>query len=395
MCRQIVWGAHPAYLLIMVLVFLFLAAGITVSLSESMLRNIRSAATASARDDLRLTAFSAMEISLAALSEIKELDGKLHSPSQGWGDPISYSPVAWPANQNVTVTIADETGRIPLNPVDRERLQQFFDQLGIDYTTSEELIDAYLDWIDEDDLERLNGAEADYYERLSPPVTPPNQPIKSHDDFRYIKGYAEIFFNEDGSPNALFKQFKESTTFHHEYDVNINSASPAVLGMLEENSGLDRRALEDLQYGLDGIPGTEDDGWPASSDDITINSDAAVGYEAHVFRITVRVEQGGKQFQLSALVDDGSSSSSSSSDSSDSSSSEDDSTDSTNDRSLSATGGNSPSLSINTTGSNTESEADSTSTGTSSSTSDSEATVLYVNGDWRFLEFNENRPEDG
>ncbi|WP_309385473.1 general secretion pathway protein GspK [Cerasicoccus frondis] len=380
-----VLGQRPAFLLLMVLVFLFIASIVTVSLTESMLRNIRSSATASARDDLRLAAFSAMEISLATLSEIKELDGKLHSPSQGWGNPVGYSPVAWPNGVTVSVTITDETGKIPLNPPNRDRLEQLLDQLGVDFTQTQELIDAYLDWVDEDDLERLNGAEADYYERLTPARTPANQPITSHDAFRYIKGFDELFFSENGAPNALFKRFKDATSFYHEYDVNINTATESVLGMLEENSGLDRHSLEDLQYGLDQQAGTEDDGWSASSDDITINSDASVGYEAHVFRITVRVEQGGKEFQLSALVDDGGSQGSDNS-------SENSTNTNRNDRNISAqdSGNNSPSISVN---SDTVVEGDESESG--SSTSSSEPRIVYTNGDWRFLELNENRPEDG
>ncbi|WP_269539661.1 general secretion pathway protein GspK [Cerasicoccus fimbriatus] len=386
---------RQGFLLLVVLVFLFMAAALVVSLSESMLRNIRSTATASARDDLRITAFSAMEIALATLAEIKELDGKLHSPSQGWGNPMSYAPVQWPANTTVTVTITDETGKIPLNPPNRERIQQLLDSLGVDFSQGEELIDAYMDWIDEDDLERLNGAEEDYYRNMTPPRKPPNQPITSHDAFRYIKGFDELFFTESGAPNALFKRFKDSTSFYHEHEVNINTASDAILGMLEENAGLDRHALDDLKLGLDQKAGTEDDGWPASADDITINSDAPVGYEAHVFRITVQVEQGDKQFQLAALIDDEGGS------------------DSSNGGNNGGNGGgNNGDVAGEGNGQsgngllipgevnvepNPQSDDEESKTGDSggSSSQSVEHSVVYTNGQWRFLELNENRPEDG
>lgn len=306
---KVVRGRRPAFLLLLVLVFLFLTSLVVVSLLESSMRNLRAAATASARDDLRVTAFSAMEIALATLAEIRELDEKLYSPSQGWGNPISYAPMQWPEGMEVSVTIEDETGRMPLAPPDRDALNQLFDQLGIDFSKSEELIDTYLDWVDEDDLERLNGAEADYYERQTPKRTPPNAPITSFESFRYIKGFDELFFDENGAPNALFQRFKASTSFKHGHKLNVNTASPTLVSLLEETQGLDVRALEDTKYGLDGIPGTSDDGWSKGAGDEALFSggNSSVGYEAHVFRITVRVKQGEQQFQLSALIDDGSS----------------------------------------------------------------------------------------
>lgn len=300
---------RPAFLLLLVLAFLFLTSVVVVSVLESSMRNLRSAATASARDDLRVYAFSAMEVSLATLAEIRELDENLHSPAQGWGNPIDYAPVAWPEGVKVTVEIKDETGKLPLDSPDRDMLHQLLEQLGVDFSESEELIDAYLDWVDEDDLERLNGAEADYYERQTPKRTPPNAPITSYDAFRYIKGFDELFFDENGAPNSLFKRFKDSTSLKHGHSVNINTASTTLVEMYEETQGFDARSLKDLKDGLDGVPGTEDDGWStgsSSEDGFSTNENSGLGHEAHVFRITVRVSQGPKHFQLSALVDDGS-----------------------------------------------------------------------------------------
>ncbi|GHB97769.1 general secretion pathway protein GspK [Cerasicoccus arenae] len=374
------------FVLLLVLVFLFLTSVVVVSLLESMTRNIRSAATASARDDLRLVAFSAMEVTLATLAEIKELDEGLYSPSQDWGNPIGYAPVTWPAGLDVSVTVTDETGKLPLDPPDRDTLHQLLDQLGVEFMQAEELIDAYLDWVDQDDLERLNGAEVDYYERLEPPRTPPNAKITSFEDFRYIKGFDEVFLDENGSPNALFKQFKESTSLRHGHPVNINTASGAIVGMLKENSGLNDHALSDLKYGLDRTPGTDDDGMIRSSDDLSsvgLGSNDGFGYESHVYQITIRVEQGEKQFQLTALVDDGSSGT------------ENDGTnqESENGEGGGGNGGDIPSGEVG--GGGKPSTGDSNSNEDASKSSSTETKVIYTNGEWRILKLTENGPEDG
>jgi len=294
--------------LLMVLAFIFLASVLTVALLETMTRHMRSAATALARDDLRLTAFSAMQVALATLSEIKELDGNLYSPAQGWGDPLGYAAVTFPGDTRVSVQIADETGKIPLRADDRDSLLRLFEHLGVGIGDSEELVDAFIDWTDEDDLERLNGAEKDYYERLDPPRRPPNQPITSFDDFRYIKGFDELFFDEQGTPNGLFFQFRNSVSLRHNHQPNVNTLSPTIRAMLAEDGGLNEFAFEDRQLGLDDEAGTADDGWLTSPNDLEsvgLSETDKFGYQAKVFRITVTVEQGMKTYQLYGLVEDG------------------------------------------------------------------------------------------
>ncbi|MEO0795334.1 MAG: hypothetical protein AAFX93_09240 [Verrucomicrobiota bacterium] len=301
-------GRPRGAILMIVLGFIFLTAVVVVAILESVTRSMRSAATAAARDDLRLEAFSAMQVAIASLGEIKELDGNLHSASQLWGNPIAYSPVSWPDSMQVYVTIVDETGKIPLVDLDRDKLRDLFGEMGIDFTDADELIDAYLDWVDDDDEERLNGAEERYYDRLDPPIKPPNEPITSFDSFRYIKGFDELFFDENGTPNELFKQFKESVSFRHSYDINVNSASDMIIDMLSENSGLNKHIFEDQRVGLDGIANTPDDSYITSQDELEsmgFRSGEGYGFEARVFRVSVEVRQGEKVFQLEALVEDG------------------------------------------------------------------------------------------
>jgi len=48
------------------------------------------------------------------------------------------------------------------------------------------LEDAWHDWIDGDELKRINGAEKDYYETLSPPYEPRNSRLETVEELLLI-----------------------------------------------------------------------------------------------------------------------------------------------------------------------------------------------------------------
>ena len=66
-------------------------------------------------------------------------------------------------NALISVALQDENGKFDLNVVTPEQLTKLFEVAEIDEDTSPFLVDAILDWRDEDDLKRLNGAEDDDY----------------------------------------------------------------------------------------------------------------------------------------------------------------------------------------------------------------------------------------
>lgn len=54
--------------------------------------------------------------------------------------------------------------------------------------------DAMLDWIDADDLVRLNGAEKDYYNKLYPPCNPGNGAFKTMSQIFLVKDFEPMIF---------------------------------------------------------------------------------------------------------------------------------------------------------------------------------------------------------
>ena len=69
---------------------------------------------------------------------------------------------------------------------------------------TEEIADAILDWLDEDDDAREFGIEYDYYESLEPPYTPTNGPFRSVEELLLVRGVTpDLMFGMDTNRNGL------------------------------------------------------------------------------------------------------------------------------------------------------------------------------------------------
>lgn len=63
-----------------------------------------------------------------------------------------------------------------------------------------ELVDAFHDWIDPDNLTRANGAEEEFYQSLEPPRHVKNAPISSYEEILLIHGFTSEMFYGYGNP---------------------------------------------------------------------------------------------------------------------------------------------------------------------------------------------------
>jgi general secretion pathway protein K len=98
------------------------------------------------------------------------------------------------------VRLVDESGKINLNRADENALRRVFSNLGVEEPVMGVLIDSIMDWRDQDDLHRTNGAENDYYQSLSPGYTAKNGPFDSIEDLLWVKGVtAKLYYGEASS----------------------------------------------------------------------------------------------------------------------------------------------------------------------------------------------------
>ncbi|GAB6041077.1 hypothetical protein JCM17961_17510 [Endothiovibrio diazotrophicus] len=162
------------------------------------------------------------------------------------GQPLT---TAFPLPEGVEVRVWDHAGKINLNNLSRARMEELLRTRVDDDDQVEALLDAWQDWIDGDDLERVNGAEEKYYEKLDPPYRPRNGRLESVEELRLIKGFDEVLEGID--LNAVF------TIYGGNSGVNPNVASREALallpGMDEETLGkiLEARAEADLKSRVD------------------------------------------------------------------------------------------------------------------------------------------------
>jgi general secretion pathway protein K len=95
-----------------------------------------------------------------------------------------------------------------------------------DDTEAQEIIDAIVDWIDEDDLESDHGAENSYYQSLDQPYSARNGPLTSIEELLLVRGITpEIFFGNDGDKGL--KDFL--TVYGEDGKININTAETELI----------------------------------------------------------------------------------------------------------------------------------------------------------------------
>ena len=147
------------------------------------------------------------------------LDGSWHDGSLGDG--------------RYRVRVVDEGGKINVNRVNEDTLRRVFINLGVDARQTSMVVDSILDWIDADDLHRLNGAESDYYLSLSPPYTARNGPLDTIEDLLWIRGVTpELFYGRDEGGNRTLG-LKDILTVDSATDrVNLRTASAEVIHAL-------------------------------------------------------------------------------------------------------------------------------------------------------------------
>jgi general secretion pathway protein K len=244
--------------------------------------------------DVRTFAYSMLEVALASVHEVALIDdGILYAPEQGWSNPLNYAGIKIPNDWEVSVTLQDEGGKLPINTMSEDLLNRILEEsFEFDFGTARELSSMLLDWIDEDDNRRLNGAESDDYLQRDPPYRAANGPLQSLDELRLIEIWEDEFFDKSGHPNALFAQLEAMVSVLNTGPVNLNSSPQSVLEVLALEDGYDEDFIFD---GLDEVP------YLRKIPDTANGQLSSV--EVALLRVTVTLRRGKVPFSASALVE--------------------------------------------------------------------------------------------
>lgn len=126
------------------------------------------------------------------------------------------------ASAGVFIRVQDAAGLIDANRAGLNVWRRLAEFVGAPTDQRDVLADRILDFIDEDDLRRLNGAERDDY-IAAQREPPPNRPLESALSLQSVLGWEALL------PGAMSEQFIGALTVGATGRVNPNAASPAVL----------------------------------------------------------------------------------------------------------------------------------------------------------------------
>ena len=280
------------------------------------------------RDDLRTYAYSALDLVVGVVNEYKMALNKLEN-GQGWQNPLKFAEMENPSFLSFidksdndssaikwSVELSDESGKIPLNKVSDQNLLALFAAMvseseGGGLTDEEDgrpLLDSLRDWEDEDDDEREDGAEDDFYEDLDSPYFTPGRKISSFDEFKMIRGFGfgenvgddlGLFFNQDGTDSKHFIDFKNSFSFYNEGAINPFACSDFILRTL---TGSDDFIYEELIELRSSDSAQDRNEFYESIRRLASEMGIKISREVIVLRVIVTIERGKSMFQLHAVL---------------------------------------------------------------------------------------------
>lgn len=109
----------------------------------------------------------------------------------------------------VEVSAIDERGKLDINASGELTLVNLFTGHGMELTDAEFLAAAVLDWRDEDELERVNGAEQDAYDAAGLPVGPANRPFMMTEELLQVIGMPYELFRRLEPGITVFSRARE------------------------------------------------------------------------------------------------------------------------------------------------------------------------------------------
>lgn len=222
--------------LILVLWAIFILSLVVLGLAKRVDQEISLAARDQRGLEARALAFSGLEIALHPLITIK-------SPflAQKRGPGQRYQ--AW---------ITGEGGKINLNWLlagdDQRKIDMFKRYLeikGLNFQERERLVDCLLDWVDSDNLARLNGDETALDGRPAP-----NRPLQDMAELKRIKG-TEPLISQEG--------WEKDFTLISKGQIDLQWASEDVISSLPGVGAQRARGFVQQRRGEDRLDGTADD----------------------------------------------------------------------------------------------------------------------------------------
>lgn len=229
---------HRGFLLVIVLIVVMVLALGAYAFSDLMISHREATQLSGKQIQCRVMADSGVEAVRLFLAQTKdaqrEAGGTYDNPEQFRGVLVVDDPEAIARGRfsllapsvddegnlgGVRYGLENESTRLNLNSllmIDKTSPGAARKLLMALPNCTEEIADAVLDWIDEDDETREFGAEVDYYSGVVPAYAPKNGPLDTVEELLLVRGITpQILFGQDINRNGIvdpFEQTGEPTT---------------------------------------------------------------------------------------------------------------------------------------------------------------------------------------
>jgi general secretion pathway protein K len=253
---------------------------------------------------LRMEAYSALEVTLGVLEDFREAGNGLHSPAEGWSDPLTFAGYTPTEGRTIEITFEDESGKISLPRTDAATLSRLFQTWDMTKTDADTLADSIMGWMQRGHT--YTSAVAPDYEQFTPSYDSPNRPMRSYQELAAIEKAREVFYDADGQPNDLWKRFAAAVSLLNFQKPNINGAKPDALLALGQFQLSQQQNVNDYIAGSGNYiaqgPGYFQNMADAQRIAGPSGNLGAFGITISALRIFITVHDGSSQFRLAAVV---------------------------------------------------------------------------------------------
>ncbi len=145
------------------------------------------------------------------------------NPDMRWLSNGTPYRILRPDGSEIRISIVSEAGKIDINAASEATLTSMLKAVTDDIWQQQHLLNSILDWRDEDNEPRPQGAEKKQYQDAGLPYIPSNQPFQSLEELQMVLGMNETIFT---------RIQPWITVYSGQSEVNPNEATPEVLQII-------------------------------------------------------------------------------------------------------------------------------------------------------------------
>lgn len=290
--------------LIIVMITLLFAATALIAFMDKATNDLAVDHRAVIARDLRIEAYSALETTLAVLNDFSQADNGLHSPAEGWTDPLGFAGYTPSEDRTIDVAFEDESGKISLPHATADTLSRLFQSWNVPQIDADTLADALMGWMQHEHV--YSSSLTPDYDQSAIPYDPPGRPLRSYSELAAIDKVRDFFYDANGRPNDYYLRFAAAVSLYDFSKSNINGANSDTLTALGQYDPTQQGQLSDYLSGKGKFqnqgPGYFQDPNQAQSIVGQGGNVTAFGTTISALRITITVHDGKTQFKLSAVI---------------------------------------------------------------------------------------------